>query len=182
MVTFFVFILILVDSIFVTLFFIFSIFFAIIVWLETTLLLVVRLRSESSLRLAHFTELLVSSLFIIFKNLILLVLLVLVFQLFNDCLGLLFTLTIFKVVSVQLVFQVVDICVLFHIDSIETLKFLFQAFVFFLILWFNVFNTLQSLFSSFQLLTPSLNFVLQLTLVLAQLFNSLLHFTHLFLL
>ena len=79
MVTFFVFILILVDSIFVTLFFIFSIFFAIIVWLETTFLLVVRLRSESSLRLAHFTELLVSSLFIIFKNLILLVLLVLVF-------------------------------------------------------------------------------------------------------
>jgi len=39
--------------------------------------------------------------------------------------------------------------VLLNVDVVEPLKFLFEAFIFFLVFGLNVFNTLQSLFSSF---------------------------------
>jgi hypothetical protein len=115
-VTFFVFIFILIDTIFVAFFIIVSIFFTIVVGLKSSFLFIVRFCTKPSFSLAHLTKLFVAWLLVILENLVLLILLMLVLDFLNYSLSFLFPLTIFKIVGIQLILQVVDVCVLFHID------------------------------------------------------------------
>jgi hypothetical protein len=118
--TFFIFF----DFFFITLFtFIFR--------LETTFLCVAvcaSLGSEARLCLSHFVELrvgapLLLTIFIFFKDFFFLSLCMLILQPVNDGLSLLLALGILQVVHVELVLQIVNVSVLFHIDAVIALEF-----------------------------------------------------------
>lgn len=167
--------------------FFFVAIFALILGLETALLCVAcaaTLRSKARLRLPHLVELLIGAplagcIFILLENFILLILCVLVLQPVNDSLSFLFPLSIFKIVHVKLVFQIIDICILLNVDTVVALKLCFKALIFFLVLGLDVFNTLETLIGTFELLLTATNLVVKLSLVLSQLFQSFLHFVHL---
>ena len=120
-----------------------------IIGFEASLSLVLTLRSEASLCLAHLVEFCILVFTIILKDLILLLLHVLILQLFDDLLLLGPALTILQVVHVQLVLQVVNIGVLLNIGAVETLQLRLKPLVLFLELWLDIFNALQSLISAF---------------------------------
>ena len=103
MVTFFVFVFILVDTVFVAFFIFLSILFTVVIRLEATFLLVVGLSAEPCFCLPHLAELFVTGFFIIFENLVFLVFLVLILDLLNNSFGLFLPLAVLQVVSVQLV-------------------------------------------------------------------------------
>ena len=73
-------------------------------------------------------------------------------------------------------------CVFLDVDPIKPLQLLFKSLILFLILRFNIFYAFKTFFSSFKLLSPTRNLILEFTFILAQLFNCFNHFTHLFLL
>lgn len=103
MVTFFVFVFILVDTVFVAFFIFISILFTVVIGLETTFLLIVGLGAEPCFCLPHFAELFVAGFFVIFENLVFLVFLVLVLDFLDNSFGLFLPLAVLKVVGVQLV-------------------------------------------------------------------------------
>lgn len=78
MVTFFIIVIVLINSVFVAFVVIFTFVLTIILGLKTALLLVLCLCSEACFGLTHLVEFLSAGLFIIFENLVLLVFLVLV--------------------------------------------------------------------------------------------------------
>lgn len=121
MVTLIVIILILINTIFVSFLFVFTIFLTIVFWLESALLFILCLRTKSCFSLTHLAEFFVSRFFIVFKYFVFLILLVLVLKFFNNGFSLLLPLTVFQVVCIELVFQIIDVCVFFHIYAIETL-------------------------------------------------------------
>jgi hypothetical protein len=59
---------------------------------------------------------------VILKNLILLVLRVLILQLVNNCLSLLLALSVFQVVHIKLMLEVVNVGILFNIHAVEPFK------------------------------------------------------------
>jgi len=120
-----------------------------IIGFESSLSLVLTLRSEASLCLTHLVEFCILVFTIILKDLILLLLHVLILQLFDDLFLLGPALTILQVVHVQLVLQVVNIGVLLNIGAVETLQLRLKPLVLFLELWLDIFNALQSLISAF---------------------------------
>lgn len=150
-------------------FFVFIVFslIGLVFRLQTALLLVLGFRAEASLCLTHLVEFLASNVVIVFENFVLLVPCMLVFELFDDSIGLLLTLRIFEVVHVELIFEVINVSVLLDVDLIETFKFLLEAFVFFLVFGFHVFDTLKTFFSTLKFLLSTLDFVLKLSFVLA---------------
>ena len=106
------------DVLFVTL-------LALVFWLKTALLLVTALRTEPSFCLPHLVELRVCApmtILVILKNLILLVLRVLILQLVNNCLSLLLALSVFQVVHIKLMLEVVNVGILFNIHAVEPFK------------------------------------------------------------
>jgi hypothetical protein len=116
---------------------------------------------------------------LIIENFFLFSFFLLVFKLINYFLLFKSSLRIFQIVHIQLMLQIVNICKLFNIDGVIFFKFCFQAFIFFLILRLNIFNSFQTLFCSFIFLFPSGKFIQQFTLIKFQLFNCILHFFHL---
>ena len=151
-----------------------------IIWLETTLSLVLSLGAEACLSLAHLIELgIVLVVSIILEDLILLVLEVLVLQLLDDLLLLGAALAILQVVHVQLVLQVVNVSVLLHIRAIESFKLSLEALVLLLELRLDVFYSLETLVSALKLNTTPLDGVLQNSLVTSERLDCLLHLLHL---
>ena len=173
-----IFILIITDvAILVSLFVFIRIF---IVGLKATLCLVVSFSSKSSFSLTHLIEpcILIFTTFV-FKDLIFLILHMLVLQLLNDLLLLGTTLGVLQVVHIQLIFKVVDVSVLLHIGTVESLKFGLEALIFFLEFRLDILNTLKALVGAFELDTASLDRVLKDGLVTAEGLNSFLHLFHL---
>lgn len=146
--------------------------------LQTTLLLVLGLGSEACLGFAHLIEFLAANVVVVLKDFILLVACMLVLKLFNDSVSLLLALRILQVVHVELVFEVVDIGVFLNVDLVEAFQFLFQTFVLFLVFGLNILNTLKAFLCSFEFLSASLDLVLEFGFILAELFDSVLHFAH----
>ena len=66
---------------------------------------------------------------------------------------------VLHVVHVQLVLKIVNIGVFLDIDRVETLQFCFKALIFFLVLGFNVLDTLETFVCAFKLLLSTLDFV-----------------------
>jgi len=102
----------------------------------------------------------------------------LVFKDVDDLLLLLLALVVLQVVKVQLVLKIVDVSIFFNVDSVESFKISLETFVFFLVLWLNIFDPLEALVSSLKLLLSSLDLVEQFRLVLSELLHSLLHLVH----
>lgn len=126
-----------------------ALFVRLVLRLQTSLSGIACLSPEPSLGLAHLVELLAALMVIILEDLVLLVAVMLILQLFDNSVCLLLALRVLQVVGVELIFQEINIGVLLNVDVVEPLKFLFEAFIFFLVFGLNVFNTLKSLFSSF---------------------------------
>ena len=148
--------------------------------LKTTLRLILALRSETSLRLAHLIELCGTLIIrVVFEELVLLVLQVLILKFLDHLLLLCTTLAILQIVHVELVLQVVNIGVLFDIRAIETLKLSLKPLILLLELRLDIFNALQPLVGPLQLDTTPLDSVLQDGLITAQRLYSLLHLIHL---
>lgn len=78
--------------------------------------------------------------------------------------------------------EVVNVGVLFNIDIVEPFELLFKSFVLLLILRFYVFDSFQTLLSSFELRSTSFDLVSQLSLVLFELLDCVDHLSHLSLL
>lgn len=149
-----------------------------VLWLQSTLLLVLGLGAEASLGLAHLIEFLATNVVVIFEDFILLIPGMLVLQLLNDSVGLLLALRVLQVVHVELVFEVVNIRVFLYVNSVEPLQLLLQTLILFLVLGLNVFNALKAFLSSLKFLSASLDLVLEFCFVLAELFDGVLHFAH----
>ena len=161
-------IVIFVDGLAAVFWILIDIFLAVIVFraFEAAFLLVVALSPKSCLGLPHLIELLGSGVsIIVLEDLILLVLHVLHLQLLDDLLLVGTSLVVLDVVEVQLVLEVVDVCVLLNISSIVSLEFGLQAFILLLELWLDILNTLESLVSALQFHSASLNRVLKNALV-----------------
>jgi len=82
-----VFFIVLIDAVTFFIFVVFS-FIGLILWLQTSLLLVLGLSAETSLSLTHLVELLAADVVVILKDFVLLIASVLVLKLFNDCISL----------------------------------------------------------------------------------------------
>jgi len=82
-----VFFIVLIDAVTFFIFVVFS-FIGLILWLQTSLLLVLGLSAEASLSLTHLVELLAADVVVILKDFVLLIASVLVLKLFNDCISL----------------------------------------------------------------------------------------------
>lgn len=87
MVALLVFFIVLIDAVTFFIFVVFS-FIGLILWLQTSLLLVLGLSAETSLSLTHLVELLAADVVVILKDFVLLIASVLVLKLFNDCISL----------------------------------------------------------------------------------------------
>lgn len=87
MVALLVFFIVLIDAVTFFIFVVFS-FIGLILWLQTSLLLVLGLSAEPSLSLTHLVELLAADVVVILKDFVLLIASVLVLKLFNDCISL----------------------------------------------------------------------------------------------
>jgi len=72
----------------------------------------------------------------------------LVLKLLNHSLGFLLPLGVFQVVHVQLVFEIVDVCVFFDVDPVETLKLRLKTFVLLLVLGLDILDTLKAFISA----------------------------------
>jgi len=94
-----------------------------VIGLEASLLLVLTLRSKARLCLTHFIEFCIVFVNIVFEYLILLILYMLVLQFLDNLFLLRTALTIFQVVHIKLVLQVVNVGVLLDVGTIETLQF-----------------------------------------------------------
>jgi len=115
---------------------------------------------------------------IIVEDLLFFSFLLLTFEFINDISLFGSSLNILKVVHVELVFEIVDVCELFYVNSVESFKFVFETFIFFLVLWLNIFDTFESFLSSFQFLLSSRKFVPEFTIIEFQLFDCVFHFLH----
>ena len=104
MVTFIVIILVLINAIFITFFLVFPVFFAIIFRLESPFLFILCLSAEPCFCLTHLAEFFVACFFVVFKDLVLLIFLVLVLKFLNNGFSLFLSLAIFKIVCVKFVF------------------------------------------------------------------------------
>ena len=113
--------LVVLADVLVTFLFIFVSLVTLVLRLQTALLLVLGLCTESGLGFAHLVELLASCVVIIFEDLVLLVPVMLFLQLFDDRFGFLLSLRVFQVVHVQLILEVVNVGVLLNIDVVESL-------------------------------------------------------------
>lgn len=102
---------------------------------------------------------------IIIENLFFFSFLLLTFKFINDFLLMLSSQGVFNIVHIKLVLQIINVCEFLNINGIESFKFLFKTFIFFLVFWFNIFNTLESLLSSFKFLLSSSKFVSQFTFI-----------------
>ncbi len=162
MVTLFVLFIILVDPVPVlTIFLVFFALIRVVSWLEPALRLKLRFGPEAGLRLAHLVEPLGSGRMVfVFKDLILLVSGVLVLKLFNNRVCLLLPGAVLQVINVKLIFQVIDVGILFNIDRVEPFELLLKPLILFLVLWLHVLNTFEPFFGPFELLSSPLNFVL----------------------
>ena len=116
---------------------------------------------------------------LIIEDLLLLNLLLLVLELVDDVLLVLSSLAILQVVHIKFMLQIIDVSEFFNINSVESLKLKFKMLVFLLILWLHILNTLQSLFSTLQLLLSSTKFVHELTFIELQLLDGIIHLSHL---
>jgi hypothetical protein len=171
--------LILVDVLVVVLVVILNSFFlvgVVFVWLESANGLMLTwlpfLLTKSILGLAH---LIMSSsctinehLFLVsfvIEDFLFLNFLLLIFELVDQLLLILSSLSILQIVHIKLVFQVVDIGELLNIDMIESFELRFEAFVVLLILWLHILNTLESLILSIIFLLSSGKLIEQLRLV-----------------
>ena len=76
-------------------------------------------------------------------------------------------------------FQVINVGEFFNINIIETFKLILKSFIFFLVFWLDVLDTLQSLLCSFEFLLSSGELVEKFTLILLQLLHCHLHLGHL---
>lgn len=100
----------------------FSVVRLFIIRLEGTFSLVLTLGPKSSLSLAHLIELRVVLVFsVVLENFIFLVLQVLVLQFLNNFLLLGTALAILEVIHVELILQVVNVCILLHVCAVEPL-------------------------------------------------------------
>jgi len=82
-----VFFVVLIDAVTFFIFVVLS-FIGLILWLQTSLLLVLSFSAKASLSLTHLVEFLAADMVVIFKDFVLLITSMLVLQLFNDCISL----------------------------------------------------------------------------------------------
>lgn len=150
-----------------------------VIGLKTSFLLILALGTEARLSFTHLVELGIIVFAIVLKYLILLVLEMLVLQLLDNLLLLGSPLTVLQIVHVQLVFQIVNVSILLNIGAIETLQFSLKSFVFLLKLRLDILDTFESLICAFQLYSPSLDCILQYSLIASKRFDRLLHLFHL---
>ena len=138
--------------------------------------------SETILSLSHlivFSSKHIIIISLIIEDLFLLNLFLLVLELVDDVLLVLSSLVILQIVHIKFMLQIINVSEFFNIHSVESLQLKFKMFIFFLIFWLNIFNTLQSFFSTLQLLLSSTKFVHELTFIEFQLLNGIIHFSHL---
>jgi len=112
--------IILVNAVALFIFIVFA-FVALVFGLETALLLVLGLRAEAGLGLAHLVEFLAANVVVVFEDLVLLIAGMLVLQFLDDCVRLHLALRVLQVVHVQLILQIVDVRVFLHVDLVESL-------------------------------------------------------------
>ena len=166
MVTFLIFFVVLINSVFIT-FFLFISLVTLIFWLESTFSLELSFCTKSCFCFTHLIKLLVSNMIFVFKYFILLIFRMLILKFFNHSVSFLLALWILQVIQIKFIFKIVYVCVFFNIYSIEPLELLLKSFILFQVFGLNIFNTFKTFLSSFKLLSPPLNFVLKFCLILA---------------
>jgi hypothetical protein len=179
--------ILLFKSLIIVFIFVFNIFFRVIifVWLEISVSLGITwlpFVTESILGLTHLVVTVLEHGILIFsfviEDLFLFCLLLLALELINNFLLMLSSIAIFNVVNVQFVLKIINVGVLLNVGVIETLQLTLQALVLFLVFWFDVFDSLESLLSSFELLLSTVKLVEKFTFIKFKLLHCIFHFAH----